>query len=159
MIGFAGLQSLCALMFLGMGRRVRSVEPVASKADQSGDRLSTSRLRVTLWLSGFLGIGFEVLVTRLLSQVLENTVFTYAAILAAYLLFTAVGGALQNRFATQADRALRWLLPAVALSVALAGWMLIQTPLLVALGRDGVGTHALPAMVAEERSRVHRKPR
>jgi spermidine synthase len=148
-IGFAGLQCLCAVLFLGTARRVRAVEPVASKVDERGDRLSTSRLRATLWLSGFLGIGFEVLVTRLLSQVLENTVFTYAAILAAYLLFTAVGGALQNRFATQADRALRWLLPAVALSVALAGWMLIQTPLLVALGRDGLGTHAMPAMVAE----------
>ena len=148
-IGFAGLQCLCAVMFLWTGRRVRSVEPVTSTVAPGGDRLSTARLRATLWLSGLLGIGFEVLATRLLSQVLENTVFTYAVILAAYLLFTALGGALQNRFASQANRALVWLLPGVALSVAIAGWVLRQTPLLVSMLRGGTGPQALPAMVSE----------
>lgn len=148
-IGFAGLQCLCAVLFLWTGRRARSVEAMTSTVAQGGDRLGPSRLRATLWLSGLLGIGFEVLATRLLSQVLENTVFTYAVILAAYLLFTALGGALQNRFAPKASRALRWLLPGVALSVAMAGWVLRQTPLLVSLLRGGMGTLALPAMFAE----------
>ncbi|MCX6871537.1 MAG: hypothetical protein NTY84_13120 [Verrucomicrobia bacterium] len=148
-IGFAGLQCLCAVLFLWTGRRVRSVEAMTSTVAQGGDRLDPSRLRATLWLSGLLGIGFEVLATRLLSQVLENTVFTYAVILAAYLLFTALGGALQNRFAPKASRALGWLLPGVALSVAMAGWVLRQTPLLVSMLRGGMGTLALPAMVAE----------
>jgi spermidine synthase len=148
-IGFAGLQCLCAVLFLWTGRRVRSVETVTSTVEPVDERLSTSRLRTTLWLSGFLGIGFEVLATRLLSQVFENTVFTYAVILAAYLLFTALGGALQNRFATQANRALVGLLLGVALSVAMAGWILRQTPLLVSMLRDGRGTQAMPAMLAE----------
>lgn len=148
-IGFAGLQCLCAVLFLWTGRRVRSVETVTSTVEPGGERLSTSRLRVTLWLSGLLGIGFEVLATRLLSQVFENTVFTYAVILAAYLLFTALGGGLQNRFATQANRALVGLLLGVALSVAMAGWILRLTPLLVSMLRDGRGTHALPAMFSE----------
>ena len=148
-IGFAGLQCLCAVLFWWTGRGVRSVEPVTSTVAPGGDRLGLSRLRATLWLSGLLGIGFEVLATRLLSQVFENTVFTYAVILAAYLLFTALGGALQNRFAPKASRALGWLLPGVALSVAIAGWVLRQTPLLVSMLRGGIGTLALPAMVAE----------
>lgn len=148
-IGFAGLQCLCAVLFWWTGRGVRSVEPVTSTVAPGGDRLGPSRLRATLWLSGLLGIGFEVLATRLLSQVFENTVFTYAVILAAYLLFTALGGALQNRFAPKASRALGWLLPGVALSVAIAGWVLRQTPLLVSMLRGGIGTLALPAMVSE----------
>ena len=148
-IGFAGLQCLCAVLFWWTGRGVRSVEPVTSTVAPGGDRLGPSRLRATLWLSGLLGIGFEVLATRLLSQVFENTVFTYAVILAAYLLFTALGGALQNRFAPKASRALGWLLPGVALSVAIAGWVLRQTPLLVSMLRGGTGNQALPAMVAE----------
>jgi len=95
-----------------------------------------------------------VLATRLLSQVLENTVFTYAAILAAFLGFTALGGFLQNRFAPDARRALGWLLPAVALGLALAGWILRQTPMLgttlrAAVLHDGPHTWALSAFAAE----------
>ena len=38
-----------------------------------------------------LGIGYEVLVVRVLSQVTENTVYTFATLLAIYLLGTALG--------------------------------------------------------------------
>ena len=48
-IVFAGLQCLCAVMFLWTGRGVRSVEPVTSTVEPGGERLSTSRLRTTLW--------------------------------------------------------------------------------------------------------------
>ena len=159
-IGFAGLEAVCAVLFLAAGRRVRPAVPVVPAASavpaagRVGPELGGSRLGVMLGVSGLLGIGFEVLATRLLSQVLENTVFTYAAILAAFLGFTALGGFLQNRFAPDVRRALGWLLPAVALGLAVAGWILRQTPwvgtmLRVAWWQDGVHTWAPSAFAIE----------
>jgi len=153
-IRFAGLQGVCAVLFLWVGRAVRSDGPPKADAGRGGAELGTARLAVMLGVSGLLGIGFEVLATRLLSQVLENTVFTYAAILAAFLGFTALGGFLQNRFAPNARRALGWLLPGVALGLAIAGWILRQTPLLVTtlrgiLGRDWAPVWGSSSFAAE----------
>ena len=50
-------------------------------------------LAPTLFVTGLLGIGYEVAGVRVLSQVLEGTVFTYAAVLAIFLLGTAAGAA------------------------------------------------------------------
>jgi spermidine synthase len=61
---------------------------------------SAPRSMSTLWLlaaTGFLGIGYEVLVVRVLSQVNENTVYTFAMLLAIYLLGTALGAAAWQR--------------------------------------------------------------
>jgi spermidine synthase len=58
----------------------------------------------TLWLlaaTGLLGIGYEVLVVRVLSQVNENTVYTFAMLLAMYLLGTALGAAAWQRWGRQ----------------------------------------------------------
>ena len=48
---------------------------------------------VVLAATGLLGIGYEVLVVRVLSQVAENTVYTFAILLAVYLVGTALGAA------------------------------------------------------------------
>src|SRR5215510_5792518 len=58
-----------------------------------------TRKLAPLFLTGLLGIGYEVLTIRVVSQVLENTIYTFAVLLAAYLLGTAFGAALQNRLA------------------------------------------------------------
>ncbi len=53
-----------------------------------------------LWLlafTGWLGIGYEVLVVRVLSQVAEDTVYTFALLLAVYLVGTALGAAIYQR--------------------------------------------------------------
>lgn len=55
-----------------------------------GDR---AQLLLILGVTGLLGVGFEVLVIRVLSQVMEDTVYTYAVVLAVYLLGTAAGAA------------------------------------------------------------------
>jgi spermidine synthase len=57
------------------------------------------RLWLTLFFTGLLGIGYEVVGVRVLAQVLENTVYTYAAVLAVFLLGTALGAAIYHRFA------------------------------------------------------------
>lgn len=58
---------------------------------------SSPRILVTLFATGLLGVGYEVLVVRVLAQRLENTVFTFANVLAAYLVGTALGAALYQR--------------------------------------------------------------
>ena len=51
--------------------------------------------------TGLLGIGYEVLVVRVLGQVTEDTVYTFALLLAVYLVGSAAGAACYQR----------WLLP------------------------------------------------
>ncbi len=46
--------------------------------------------------TGLLGIGYEVVVVRVLSQVAEDTVYTFALLLAVYLVGAAVGAALHH---------------------------------------------------------------
>jgi len=55
-------------------------------------------LLTLLFFSGLLGIGYEVLMVRLLSQILENTVYTFAAVLSVYLMGTALGAAMYQRY-------------------------------------------------------------
>ncbi|MES1209630.1 MAG: spermidine synthase, partial [Pseudomonadota bacterium] len=70
-----------------------------------------------LTLTGLLGIGFEVLVVRVLSQVTEDTVYTFAMLLAVYLVGTAAGAAAYKRWLDgPGDRpeSADWLLGALA---------------------------------------------
>jgi spermidine synthase len=60
---------------------------------------SSKRLYLILFTTGFLGIGYEILVIRVISQVLENTVYTFASVLSVYLLGTAFGAALYQLYA------------------------------------------------------------
>ena len=61
------------------------------------DHLAPRRTMLRLFATGLLGIGYEVLAVRVLSQVCENTVYTYALLLAVFLLGTAGGAALLRR--------------------------------------------------------------
>ena len=55
-------------------------------------------LAVVLALTGLLGIAYEVVALRALSQVAENTVYTFALLLAVYLAGTALGAAAWARW-------------------------------------------------------------
>lgn len=67
--------------------------------------LSARRLTLTLFCTGLLGITYEAAGVRVLSRVLEGTVFTYAAVLAVFLLGTAAGAAAFHRWWRQRDPA------------------------------------------------------
>ena len=71
----------------------------------------------TLALTGLLGIAYEVLAVRVLSQVAEDTVYTFALLLAVYLAGSALGAAAFARWPglRQTPR----LLQALALSTLL----------------------------------------
>ena len=52
---------------------------------------------LTLFVTGFLGLGYEVVLVRVLSQLSEDTVYTYASLLGVYLAGTAAGAAACRR--------------------------------------------------------------
>ena len=116
----AGCNMLCAI--LALATRPLANLPAPSPVGRGvSSGLGDFRILGTLFLTGFLGIGYEVLVIRVLSQLLENTVYTFAGLLAVYLLGTAIGGALHARFARRMapSSLLDFLLAAAAVSCLL----------------------------------------
>ena len=91
-LGAALTNGLCALIARVWLDRPRP--PGAVAAHQAG----RTPWQGLLFATGLLGIGYEVLVVRVLSQVAENTVFTFANLLAVYLVGTALGAALYARW-------------------------------------------------------------
>ncbi|WP_290659753.1 fused MFS/spermidine synthase [Aquabacterium sp.] len=129
----------------------RSALPVAHGARGTLLRLA---------MAGLLGIGYEVLVVRVLSQVAEDTVYTFAMLLAVYLVGTALGAAAYQRWlarAVDADRLADRLLSALAMACLLgtaslwaAEWL--QAWVLQAGGGEGmalaIGAEAVLALMA-----------
>jgi spermidine synthase len=72
--------------------RKTEAEPISSDIIY-GDRV----LYIVLFVTGLAGIGFEVLIVRALSQILENTVFSFASMLMVFLLGMAAGAAIYHR--------------------------------------------------------------
>ncbi|NBS20662.1 MAG: hypothetical protein EBS75_02865 [Betaproteobacteria bacterium] len=98
----ASVNFACALSAAYLWRRaslsgaVESGVATHSQADtvQMG---GLQRLSLVLALSGLLGIGYETLCVRVLSQVMENTVFSYAVLIAVYLAGNAGGALCRSR--------------------------------------------------------------
>jgi spermidine synthase len=147
----SGLNLLCAVAALAWWR-----VPVAPAGRPGFAGLGrVSRSLWTLAATGLLGIGFEVFAVRLLSQVTENTVYSYAFVLAVYLLGTAIGAAgyqmARQRLAGRIDAATleRELLTALALAVAIGGWVLGWADALVAWPSRAFGPGLLTALAGE----------
>lgn len=113
--------------------------------------LTRRRLATTLVLTGLLGIGFEVLGVRMLGQVFENTLYTYAAVLAMYLLGTATGAALETAVPLRGDVADRvtLLLAGLGLSCVVGAWALGLTPAAAETLRRVLG-NGLPGVALAE---------
>jgi len=121
-LGLSATLALCAVLNMicafalwrcGDGERL-----AATPASSSRARLL---LLVPLFLTGLLGIGYEVLTIRVVSQILENTIYTFATLVAAYLLGTAFGAALRNRLAKSFDGDRLTTALVLATSLACAG--------------------------------------
>lgn len=111
-IVLAAVNVVCAVTAYLLGTR--------ANFDQQSSRSGTVsiRLAATLFATGLLGIAFEMLVVRLAAQVLQDTIYTFAGLLAAYLLGVALGGlAWQRAGSGTSDRSLGWLLAGTALSI------------------------------------------
>ncbi len=98
----AALNGLCALAAWQLGPRQGQALPAPAAATATPSRQARQTVAV-LAVTGLLGIAYEVLVVRVLSQVTEATVYTYAALLAVYLLGTAGGAAAWQRRRPAAD--------------------------------------------------------
>jgi spermidine synthase len=113
--------------------------------------VSPSRITARLFLTGFLGIGYEVLVVRVASQILENTIYSFAALLAVYLLGTASGAALYQRFAPhdRFKRVLTYLLQGAALLCLSGTLLLLRAESIFQWFRDLVGGGMHGAVMGE----------
>ena len=106
---FAAVNASCALLawqFWGgqfnRGSSLNDSEPtsdpnMAQSVDSSTQLVTPQAVALRLFLTGLLGIGYEVLAVRVISQVTENTVYTYAILLAVFLMGTALGAVIIKR--------------------------------------------------------------
>jgi len=88
------LNVACALIALAVFPRALAAVARQTTPDRSRARASLARLATT----GLLGIGYEVLVVRVVSQLTEDTVYTFAILLAVYLVGSAAGAAAYQRW-------------------------------------------------------------
>lgn len=141
-VGCAALAMRLRLGSAAHGEAATRCEPV----------VNVGRLTLLLTMTGLLGIGYEVLVVRVLSQVAENTVYTFAMLLAVYLTGTAVGAAIYQRWlaGTQTpDRLRNRLLCALAVSSLLATSALWGVQTLQAWVREALHGGMAAAIAAE----------
>lgn len=130
----AALNLLCAAAMLMLF--AREGEPAPARPGARGTLL-------LLAATGLLGIGYEVLVVRVLSQVAENTVYTFAMLLAVYLVGTALGAA---TFAKPPRERLLWLLAVACLLGTASLW---GASALKALALRTLGPSMAAAVAAE----------
>jgi len=103
---FALINLACAATAYALQRRSNyassrvKLEPTEASVPPVGIATRNSQLATLFRLccTGLLGIGYETVGIRVLSQVLENTVYTFAAVLSVFLLGTAIGAAAYHRW-------------------------------------------------------------
>src|SRR2546426_767353 len=145
----SALNILCGLTVLMIELRPRS-QPGRSNQSLAA-AVPTQRLYVTVFFTGLLGIGYEVLGVRALGQVLEGTVYTYTVTLAVYLIGTTIGAALYHwrlrplRFAPS----LGFLLTGTATSCLFGAWLVARAPIVYERLRAAWGDSPLAVAAAE----------
>ena len=143
----AGLNLLCATVTL------RFTAAGATSVAKKPTVVVPNGTLLTLAATGLLGIGYEVLVVRVLSQVAEDTVYTYALLLAVYLIGSALGAAAYQRLLATGripDEALRdRLLCALAAACLLGTGSLWAAEQVKAMVLMGLGASMVSALTAE----------
>lgn len=142
----------CGLMAMALSQAKPQSSLVPGKREQrAGRSLPPLRLNLTLFATGLLGIGFELAGIRVLSQILENTIFTFAMVLAVYLAGTALGAAMGQKFGGRFEfRALLGLLLSALSGACLLGvWFMGRAPDIYDRLLDLVGGSSLGVALAE----------
>jgi len=154
---FAAVNATCALLAwqiwggpIHRDPRLEDAEPNA--ASKAAPKAAPKIVVLRLFLTGLLGIGYEVLAVRVISQVTENTVYTYAMLLAVFLMGTALGAAIIKRVgatldvtAERIDRALG----ALVVSIFVGGLSLWWADPIYALPARWLGPGAAAALAGE----------
>ena len=125
---------LCSAFVAYLWQRSQSRLTADSYRKISGsDKLILRRAYLILGMSGLAGLGLEVVGVQVLAQVFQDTVFTFANILAVYLLGTSAGAWCYSR-ASRYLTGRSWenvtatLLLALTLSVPFTAWTLSASP-------------------------------
>ena len=108
----AGASFLVGATALIIGDGPQEVRSAREASDAVVPAVRRGSLRIVAAGAGALGLGLEVLWTRLFAQVLHNSAYSFTAIILVFLLALATGAAV-------AALLLRWVMPAVVVSVAL----------------------------------------
>jgi spermidine synthase len=152
----AAINLACAAAALGLrSEGTPTIAPTVAPSTPAGRTLAA-----TLMATGLLGIGYEVLVVRVLSQVTEDTVYTFAMLLAVYLAGTALGAAAYQRWGSgkqgstvppdsETDPVRDRLLGLLAVASLLATLGLYGAPALKAFALDAMGPGMTAALGAE----------
>ena len=119
--------------------------PHLNSATSRIDTASPRTLYLLLFITGAWGIGFEVVGVRLLAQVLEGTLYSFAAALAVYLVGNAIGATLPHR------RVGTWktLLPGLGVAVAVGAVVLHFAPMLLMAARSVFGLSWLGTVLTD----------
>jgi len=117
----AALNLSCVLLALAFLDRLRARPCRSARARVAA---TPRRILFVLAATGFLGIGYEVLVVRVLGQLMEGTVYSFALLLAVYLVGNALGAGLAERrrgvdSIEQGDRAMALLAVACLVGIAI----------------------------------------
>ena len=154
--GLARTALMCAVLNLLCAAAALTLP--ARAADSASPSTGSNARGVLVWMAatGLLGIGYEVLVVRVLSEVAENTVYTFAMLLAIYLAGSALGAASYQRWLAGSrgpdvlrDRLL-WMLAAACLLGTLSLWgaETVKAAVLQALGGSMAAALAAEAALA-----------
>lgn len=96
-LGLARTTVFCAAINLVCAAAALALRPGGPGRTEAPRPAGSGHLPL-LVATGLLGIGYEVLAVRVLSQVAEDTVYTFAMLLAVYLAGTALGAAAYQRW-------------------------------------------------------------
>jgi spermidine synthase len=123
------LNALVAAIALLLARRT-TYEPDVAPATLPAGALGTRAVYVSIALSGFTALGAEVVWTRILSLHFGGTVYTFALILAVFLVGLGIGstvGASIARTSAHPRRALGWCQLGVCATMAWAAFQLTES--------------------------------
>lgn len=145
------LNGVCGVVIFLLDSRER--RKVSEPKRQIARGLFSQRLRWTVFLTGLFGIGFEVLGVRILANVLENTVFSFAAALSVFLTGTAIGAGIYQHLEKRLSRlpSLEHLFIALCISCLAGTWLLSKSQILYDTAANVLGD-GMAAMVLAELS-------
>jgi len=129
--------AMAVTLFVGvlavvLGRRGALNDTEPSKEEGVGQSAQANEtsvrypLTILAWVSGFASLALQVLWVRMFAQVLHNSVYTYSAILAVFLLSLAIGGTIARELARRHIVA-HWFLPVL---LSLTALLIAASPML-----------------------------
>ncbi|MBM3845078.1 MAG: hypothetical protein FJ405_02170, partial [Verrucomicrobia bacterium] len=117
-----GVLNLLAAACLFSRSTSRGLNEEFAIPNRPGNSEGRTRILITLFLTGLIGLAYEVLGLRFLSLALDNTAYTFATALAVYLIGSSMGGFVHFAWIRSKHPwdALAWLTGTAALTLVLS---------------------------------------